>query len=441
MAAHLAQEAGTLAQNWSGVAARTALAQLQRLHQQTATLATQVTRTGAVLTWLGTQVLPALNHPATPTQARQFLTHLTAALTQADNSLPTITPAKGTTSPGVTSRHPVPTPPGRSGISTTRRPASTTNPAGLAHTSHSSPLSLVSITSHSGQASPTGTPLTSGPTHPAAPISSLQSAPVPTPAATAPATAGPAPAAAPGPAPTPGPIALAPVPPTPGSTTAAASSESATATPATSEVIPDAVSATTQVTPDAPATPLGAPTTRGTSVTSTTSTTAARDHTANPCDPGDARQAQASPAAASPGLPATPAPATVPATPAPATVPSSHTAASALPGFPGFPGAPAAAPAPEVTASSPPLSAHPLPQLPTLDSDLSGGALQLPPQPVTTPVITPVSGAPASHSFLPPLASVPTPPAQPSHHESWTTEDPSPWALPADCVPPLIEGA
>ena len=91
MAAHLAQEAGTLAQNWSGVAARTALAQLQRLHQQTATLATQVTRTGAVLTWLGTQVLPALNHPATPTQARQFLTHLTTALTQADNSLPTIT--------------------------------------------------------------------------------------------------------------------------------------------------------------------------------------------------------------------------------------------------------------------------------------------------------------------------------------------------------------
>ena len=231
MAAHLAQEAGTLAQNWSGVAARTALAQLQRLHQQTATLATQVTRTGAVLTWLGTQVLPALNHPATPTQARQFLTHLTTALTQADNSLPTITAAKGTTSPGVTSRHPVPTPPGRSGISITRRPASTTNPAGLAHTSHSSPLSLVSITSHSGQGSPAGTPLMSGSTHPAAPISSLQSAPVPTPAATAPATAGPAPAAAPGPAPTPGPIALTPVPPTPGSTTAAASSESATATP------------------------------------------------------------------------------------------------------------------------------------------------------------------------------------------------------------------
>ena len=134
MAAHLAQEAGTLAQNWSGVAARTALAQLQRLHQQTATLATQVTRTGAVLTWLGTQVLPALNHPATPTQARQFLTHLTAALTQADNSLPTITPAKGTTSPGVTSRHPVPTPPGRSGLSTTRRPASTTR----AHRHHQS---------------------------------------------------------------------------------------------------------------------------------------------------------------------------------------------------------------------------------------------------------------------------------------------------------------
>ena len=105
MAAHLAQEAGTLAQNWSGVAARAALAQLQRLHQQTATLATQASRTGAVLTWLGTQVLPALNRPATPTQARQFLTHLTTALTQADKSLPAIT-SKGTTSPGVTIQPP-----------------------------------------------------------------------------------------------------------------------------------------------------------------------------------------------------------------------------------------------------------------------------------------------------------------------------------------------
>ena len=384
MAAHLAQEAGTLAQNWSGVAARTALAQLQRLHQQTATLATQVTRTGAVLTWLGTQVRSALNHPATPTQARQFLTQLTTALIQADHFLPTVTPAKGATSPGVTSRHPVPTPPGRSGLSTTRRPASTTNPA--------------------------------------APISGLQSAPVPTSAATAPAVAGPAPAAAPVPTPTPGPIALAPVPPAPGRATAAASREAATATPVASEATSDAVPATTDVTPGAPDTPPGAPTTP---VTSTTSTTAARDHTTNPRDPGDDRQAQASPAAASPGHPATPAP---------ATVPSSH-AASALPGFPG---PPAAAPAPEVTAGSPSLSVRPLPQLPTLDSDLSGGAL-VPSPPVITPTAT-SAPAPAPHSFLPPLAGVPTPPGHARHRESWATDDRDPWALPADCVPPLIEG-
>jgi uncharacterized protein YukE len=420
MAAHLAQEAGTLAQNWSGVAARAALAQLQRLHQQTATLATQASRTGAVLTWLGTQVLPALNRPATPAQARQFLTHLTTALIQADRSLPAITPSKGTTSPGVASSHPVPTPPGRSGLSTTRRPASITNPAGLADISHSSPLSLESITSHSGQGSPVGTPLTSGPTHPAAPISSLQSAPVPTSAATAPATAGPAPAAAPGPTPTPGPIALAPVPPAPGSTTAAASSESATATPATSEATSDATPTTADVAP-------GAFTTSGAPVASTTATMAARGHTTHPRDPGDDHQTQAPSAAASPGLPATPAP---------ATVPSSHATTSALPGFPG---APAGAPVPEVTTSGSALNARPLPELPTLDSGLSGGALVASPPPAITPTAT-SAPAPALHSFLPPPAGVPTPPTQPRHRESWTADDPSPWALPADCVPPLIEG-
>jgi uncharacterized protein YukE len=77
VAVHLAQEAGTLAENWSGTAARTALAQFQRLHEQAAALATQAAETGAVLTWLGTQVLPAFQHPADPGQARQYLTQLT----------------------------------------------------------------------------------------------------------------------------------------------------------------------------------------------------------------------------------------------------------------------------------------------------------------------------------------------------------------------------
>ncbi|HEX3751198.1 MAG TPA: hypothetical protein VHW06_11615, partial [Streptosporangiaceae bacterium] len=88
VAAHLAQEAGTLAHNWSGTAARTALTQFQRLHEQAATLAAQATRTGTALTWLGTQVLPTFQHPADPAQAHQYLAQLTADLIQADTSLP-----------------------------------------------------------------------------------------------------------------------------------------------------------------------------------------------------------------------------------------------------------------------------------------------------------------------------------------------------------------
>jgi hypothetical protein len=154
---------------------------------------------------------------------------------------------------------------------------------------------------------------------------------------------------------------------------------------------------------------------------------AARGHTTHPRDPGDDHQTQAPSAAASPGLPATPAP---------ATVPSSHATTSALPGFPG---APAGAPVPEVTTSGSALNARPLPELPTLDSGLSGGALVASPPPAITPTAT-SAPAPALHSFLPPPAGVPTPPDHARHRESWTADDPSPWALPADCVPPLIEG-
>ncbi len=88
MAAQLTQESRTLAQHWSGLAARRALAQFQRLHTQTATLATQASRTGAVLTWLGTQVVPAFRHPADATQAQQYLTDLSAALVRANGTLP-----------------------------------------------------------------------------------------------------------------------------------------------------------------------------------------------------------------------------------------------------------------------------------------------------------------------------------------------------------------
>ena len=88
MAAQLTQESRTLAQHWSGTAARRALAQFQRLHTQTATLAAQAGRTGAVLTWLGTQVVPAFRGPAGAGQAQQYLTGLSTALVRANGALP-----------------------------------------------------------------------------------------------------------------------------------------------------------------------------------------------------------------------------------------------------------------------------------------------------------------------------------------------------------------
>ena len=89
MAAQLAREAGTLTQHWSGPAARNALAQFARLHTQTATLAAQASRTGSVLTWLGTQVVPAFRDPADSSQAQTYLTQLSAALIRANTALPT----------------------------------------------------------------------------------------------------------------------------------------------------------------------------------------------------------------------------------------------------------------------------------------------------------------------------------------------------------------
>jgi uncharacterized protein YukE len=384
MAAHLAQEAGTLAQNWSGNAARTALAQFQRLHQQTATLATQASQTGDVLTWLGTQVLPAFQHPATPAQARDHLTNLTAALLQADTALPATigTPA---------------TPRTGAGLSTTS-PRITVSPRTTV--SHSSPVILTGTTSHSAPASPIGTPLAPGPAHPTSPVSSLQSAaPVPNAGPSAATTTVPAPAPSPPPSPAPAPIPsaipLANVPATSGTTVA--SDVTSDATPTTAEVAP------------APPTPV----------------TAIKSGAATPHDPSDDHQAQ----------------------PAPATTASNPHAAptSALPSLPGTP---IAAPAPEVSTTSPALSARPLPELPTLDSatlnsDLSGGAFPLPPQPATPAAINPIGAAtaPATHSFLPPAPGVATPPSQERHRDSWATEDRNPWGLPADCVPPLIEGA
>ena len=66
MAAALTRHAQTLAQNWTGTAARTAMTRFQQLHDQTTALAAQAAQTGSVLTWLGTQVLPKFQQLQTP---------------------------------------------------------------------------------------------------------------------------------------------------------------------------------------------------------------------------------------------------------------------------------------------------------------------------------------------------------------------------------------
>jgi hypothetical protein len=146
VAAHLAQESSTLADNWSGPAARSALTQVQRLHEQTAALATQATETGTVLTWLGTQVIPTLQHPADPAQAHAYLTQLTADLIRADTSLPSHIGARGP-------------------VASATVPTSTGATASIIHpTRPKTPAS------------------TTRPTHPTTTVSSLQSAaPTPTP--------------------------------------------------------------------------------------------------------------------------------------------------------------------------------------------------------------------------------------------------------------------
>jgi uncharacterized protein YukE len=173
VAAHLAQEASTLTAHWSGAAADAALAQFQRLHRQAATLAAQASQTGAALTWLGTQLRPAFQHPADPAQARAYLTQLTTDLVRADASLPDHLGTADSQGPGGTPIHP-------------------TTPA------QSTTLTQTTST-----------------TTPRSPVSRLQAVtptPAPTPEAATPAS-GPAPLAAPAPSPMPGPVLLAGAPP------------------------------------------------------------------------------------------------------------------------------------------------------------------------------------------------------------------------------------
>jgi hypothetical protein len=415
MASHLTQEAQTLAQNWSGTAARTALAQLQRLQQQTTTLATQASQTGAVLTWLGTRILPSFRPLTDPAQAQKHLSELSAHLVTANSSLPTQIGGPATaqlaSSPGP-APHPGPASPTSSAASPAI-PKNPTNPmATFSTTNLTSPGRNPAISgnrsgagavpnagsspdtgghdlsgsggpgrggSGEGPAAAVNTPLTATPAHPVTQVSSLQSA--------APAGPGPVPGSTP---------ATTPAPAAPATT-------GVTGTPAP---VPLATSMST----------------RGTSGTSGNRRQTGDQETRKPADQG------------------------------------------LLPGTPGT----VASPVPEVAgAPGPALSAHPLPELPSLDgaapdSGLSGCALPLPAPPVDAATATAVPAVPAdSAGSAAAIVATPGPggsanrgvpgglpmaggvSAQPDHErqrQSWASEDRNLWGLPAGCVPPVIEG-
>ena len=160
MAAQLTQESQTLAQHWSGTAARRALAQFQRLHTQTATLAAQATRTGAVLTWLGTQVVPAYRDPASGSQAQQYLTALSAALARANATLPPEIGAPGpahlasAAGPTPSSNPSDPTATGNSAVPGDPAPAAPIGPASLMGATGNTPGGPVSPTNSGPPANP-----------------------------------------------------------------------------------------------------------------------------------------------------------------------------------------------------------------------------------------------------------------------------------------------
>ena len=101
MAVKLTQQAQTLAQNWTGSAARAAMTSFQQLHDQTSALASQAAQTGSALTWLGTQVLPKFQQlggldtglsgsaaTAAQAQAQRYISALSNYLVTANGYLP-----------------------------------------------------------------------------------------------------------------------------------------------------------------------------------------------------------------------------------------------------------------------------------------------------------------------------------------------------------------
>jgi hypothetical protein len=95
LADRIARHMETLAEHWDGTAADTALASLRHSRERALDAAARAKRTGAALTWLGGEVLPAFRsrpdpagQPGAHAVASSYLAALDDYLTDAAQALP-----------------------------------------------------------------------------------------------------------------------------------------------------------------------------------------------------------------------------------------------------------------------------------------------------------------------------------------------------------------
>jgi hypothetical protein len=95
LAARIARHIWTLSEHWTGTAADAALTALWHSHERALHAAAQATKTGAALTWLGSEVLPVFRslpdpagQPGAHAVASRYLAALDGHLAVAARSLP-----------------------------------------------------------------------------------------------------------------------------------------------------------------------------------------------------------------------------------------------------------------------------------------------------------------------------------------------------------------
>jgi hypothetical protein len=95
LAERIARHAQTLSEHWDGTAAEAALACMNHSRERALSAAAQAKRTGAALTWLGSEVLPVFRtlpdpagQPDAPAVAARYLAALDEHLTAAAEALP-----------------------------------------------------------------------------------------------------------------------------------------------------------------------------------------------------------------------------------------------------------------------------------------------------------------------------------------------------------------